>query len=502
MTSRVTIDVPLNRVEGDLEVSAEVEDGVVADARVSATLYRGFERILVGRGALDGLVITPRVCGICSSSHLAAAAAALDRIAGVAPPPNAVRVRNTILAAEHSQSDIRQSFITFAADFANPAHAGSPLFAEAVRRFEPFRGETVIEVLRQTKRLLEVVALLAGQWPHSSSMVPGGVVWAPGLAELTQARLLVLGVRDWYERKVLGCRADRWAAVTSEAALDSWLDESPAHRDSDLGLLVRLCRDAGLDRMGRGPGGFLSYGSFAGAGDGAEVPAGAFLEGSRDSFDEARIAEHVSHSWYAEAGPRHPAEGETRPYATGVEGGKYSWAKAPRYDGRVVETGPLAEALVAGHPLVSDLVARHGPTAFARQLARAIRPAWTLPAIERWLAGADPEGSFYTPPSGVLDGSGAGLTGAARGALGHWVTIRDGVIERYQIITPTAWNASPRDDAGRRGPIEEALVGTPVADPENPVELGHVVRSFDACLVCTVHTVRRGRRVGRIRVGA
>src|SRR5512143_1168048 len=193
MTSRVTIDVPLNRVEGDLEVSAEVEDGVVADARVSATLYRGFERILVGRGALDGLVITPRVCGICSSSHLAAAAAALDRIAGVGPPPNAVRVRNTILAAEHSQSDIRQSFITFAADLANPAHAGSPLFAEAVRRFEPLRGETVVEVLRQTKRLLEVVALLAGQWPHSSSMVPGGVVWAPGLAELTQARLLVLG---------------------------------------------------------------------------------------------------------------------------------------------------------------------------------------------------------------------------------------------------------------------------------------------------------------------
>src|SRR5512136_1740779 len=105
-------------------------------------MYRGIENSLIGRGALDGLVITPRICGICSTGHLIAAARALDMIARVAPPPHAVRVRNVALMVEHVQSDLRQSFLTFAADFVNPGHRDQALFEEAVRRYEPFRGET------------------------------------------------------------------------------------------------------------------------------------------------------------------------------------------------------------------------------------------------------------------------------------------------------------------------------------------------------------------------
>ena len=115
-----------------------------------------------------------------------------------------------------------------------------------------------------------------------------------------------------------------------------------------------------------------------------------------------------------------------------------------------------------------------------------------MPVMESWLREISPESNFYCPPAEIEDGEGFGLTHASRGALGHWVRIAGGKIEHYQIITPTAWNASPRDSDHRRGPIEEALIGTTVEDPGNPVELGHVVRSFDACLVCTVHTLRTG----------
>ena len=108
---------------------------------------------------------------------------------------------------------------------------------------------------------------------------------------------------------------------------------------------------------------------------------------------------------------------------------------------------------------------------------------------------------LYAPCPEIVDGEGCGLLQAARGALGHWVKIAGGVIEHYQIITPTAWNGSPRDSNDRRGPWEEALIGTRVRDVENPVELGHVVRSFDPCLVCTVHQVRRGRTLARARLG-
>lgn len=501
-TNRRTIEVPLNRVEGDLEVSAEIEGGVVVDARARATMYRGFERMLVGRGALDGLVLTPRVCGICSQSHLAAAAAALERISGVRPPDGAIRLRNVLLMLEHAQSDVRHTFLSFTADFANPAYARLPLHADAVARWEPFRGETVLEVVRETKRLLEGYALLAGQWPHSSSVVPGGVVWAPGTAEYLQTRLLVTRVRQWYERRVLGCTLARWERVDSAAALEEWLAESPAHRESDLGALIAFARSAGLEATGRGTGACLSYGTLEQP-DGDRLWSPGFLDAAGPQpLRETAISEHTAHSYYADETPeRHPADGRTRPYATGREGERYSWAKAPRYDGRAPEVGPLADALVSGDPLVADLARRRGTSTLVRQLARAVRPARLLPALERCLGKADPGASVYTPPGEIVDGEGAGLVGAARGGLGHWVRIREGRIDAYQIVTPTTWNASPRDSAGRRGPMEEALVGTPVADPENPVELGHVVRSFDACLVCTVHAVKRGRRLGRVRTG-
>ena len=120
--------------------------------------------------------------------------------------------------------------------------------------------------------------------------------------------------------------------------------------------------------------------------------------------------------------------------------------------------------------------------------------------MEQWLAEITPDGTFYVPAPAITDGAGVGTTEAARGALGHWVKIADGQIAHYQIITPTAWNGSPRDSDDVRGPWEEALLGTPVRDPANPVELGHVVRSFDPCLVCTVHTIQHGRRGVRRRL--
>jgi hydrogenase large subunit len=162
-----------------LELRVELEDGLVSEAWSSGTMYRGFERILVGRGALDGLVISPRVCDLCTTSHLTAASRALDMIAGVTPPPDAVRIRNVALLAEHIQSDVRHAFLMYTVDFVNPAHREQPLFAEAVRRYTPFAGETVVETIRETKHVLELISLRGGQWPHSSFMVPGGIVSKP-----------------------------------------------------------------------------------------------------------------------------------------------------------------------------------------------------------------------------------------------------------------------------------------------------------------------------------
>ncbi|MFW5741406.1 MAG: nickel-dependent hydrogenase large subunit [Myxococcota bacterium] len=503
MTSK-TINLHMNRVEGDLEVSARVLDGVVVDAWCRGTMYRGFERIMMGRGALDGLVITPRICGICSTSHLMAAARALDSIAHVTPPPDAQRVRNLALMTEHVQSDVRHTVLMFAGDLVNPAHRDDPHYEEAVRRFEPFEGSSVREVIRETKKLLEVVAIIGGQWPHSSFMIPGGIASVPSRADLLQCALLVRSFRAWYEERILGCSIDRFAEVRSAGDLDAWLEESKSHAESDLGFFIRCARSMKLDRIGAGYDNFISYGSL-------ELPPetsvrateaslflepGGFARGTEvESFDQQDIAEHVAHSWFTDyEGGRHPFDGETRPYATGYEGSKYSWAKAPRYKDQPAETGPLAEAVVGGNHLIQDMIGRHGASVFVRQLARIIRPVRLLPAMEVWIKETRGDGEFYEKPREIENGRGFGLCHAGRGVLGHWVDVADGAIAHYQIITPTAWNASPRDAQDQRGPIEEALVGTAVADLDNPVDIFHVVRSFDPCLVCTVHALHGDRR--------
>ena len=502
------IDVPLNRVEGDLELRVDVRDGVVVDAWSRGTMYRGIENVMCGRGPLDGLVVTPRICGICGTAHLSAAAQALDRIAGVRPPENALHVRNLALATEHLQSDVRQAILMFMVDFTQPAYHDHPARDEIAARYAPFCGESVVSTLQATRRVLELIAILGGQWPHSSYMVPGGVTSRPNDADLLACRQLVDEYRRWYERQVLGCALEYWAEVTTAEELERWYEASEQHRASDLGWFLRLAREAGLERVGVGTGCFLSYGAFEIAGEPATTgaparhwPAG-FARGTEiAALDPAAIREHTAASWYAGEGTGvHPARGETRPYASGGEGQRYSWAKAPRYEGEAAETGPLAELLIARDPLITDIVRRAGASAWVRQLARIVRPARLLPLMEDWLDALDLGASFYRAAPEIGEGEAAGLVEASRGALGHWVRIAGGKIRHYQVIAPTTWNGSPRDANGRRGPWEEALIGTPVLDAHNPVEVGHVVRSFDPCLVCTVHAVQGPRTLARKRL--
>lgn len=502
MSNNVKIQVPLNRVEGDLEITVNVADGVVTDAWSSGIMYRGFENMLKGRGARDGLVITPRVCGICTTGHLTAAVKALDSVSRAEVPADALRVRNLALMTEHIQSDVRHGVLMFAVDFVNSAYQSHPLFEEAVKKYQPFKGELVVDVIKKTKKVLEIVAILGGQWPHSSFMVPGGIASMPGSNDIFQCTYLLEIYKKWYEDVILGCSLERWKEVRNLADLDAWLEERYAHRNSHLGFYIRFSRKIGLDKIGGGYGNYVSYGSLdippgsAVKGTNQQnflVPSG-FAQGSANAaFDQAKITEHVAASRYQDyEGGKHPFAGETIPLTTFEGESKYSWAKAPRYDGTPAETGPLAELFIAGQPLIADLV-RQGPNVFVRELARLIRPAELIPAMETWLSEIKDDGLFYKSPGDIPDGQGAGLTHASRGALGHWVTIKNQKIERYQIITPTGWNGSPRDANGERGPWEQALIGTPIRDSGNPLELGHVIRSFDACLVCTVHIVKNGK---------
>jgi len=212
----------------------------------------------------------------------------------------------------------------------------------------------------------------------------------------------------------------------------------------------------------------------------------------RRPLDPGLISEDLRHAWLAEGDPRqplHPASGLTRPQPD--KPGAYTWNKAPRLAGQVVETGAIAREMVDGQPLIRAAVAQHGATVYTRVLARLIELARILPLMEDWLMNLRNHAPFHTEQKLPPEGAGAGLSEAARGALGHWLRIEKGRIAHYQIVAPTSWNFSPRDAAGVPGALEAALVGalveTDARGRGESVPVQHIVRSFDPCMVCTVH---------------
>ena len=501
MTKNVTVNIDLNRVEGDLEFQLDLQDDEIVDARCKGIMYRGFEQILLGRDPMDSIVLTSRICGICGTAHMYSAALALEQIWEVEVPPLATLVRNLCLGAEAIQSDIRHSILMFTPDFCSPKYSDMDFHEQAMQEFAPFQGKLYREVLNHTRKLLEIVAIFGGQWPHSSYMVPGGVVSEPTPTMAAEAIDIIHQTIRWYEERMLGCSLDEWLAIDSADAFFSWLD---THPDTGIGLFSRAARAVGLHQIGSGASTFLSYGAYCDpdnwsyqAENQSHLSRSGIMhyqpgqEKRLEAFDHKLIEEHVKHSWfYLYEGGRHPFEGETQPNYM-PDDQRYTWAKAPRYDGNVTQTGPLAELLIDGDPLLASLLDREGDNAWLRQFARFHRPVRMLRQLldncDQIIKTAGQPHINTVSYQQRKDGDGYGLVQAARGALGHWVKVRDGKISKYQIITPTAWNASPKDSDDQPGHWEKSVIGLTLNDVDDPLEIGHIVRSHDACLVCTVH---------------
>ena len=296
--------------------------------------------------------------------------------------------------------------------------------------------------------------------------------------------------------------------------------------------------------IGGGVGNFLAYGDYPQSNDGSIesllLPRGMILNKDIGTtpgvVSHEKVSEYVTHSWYTYAGgdeaALHPFQGETAPKYTGPQppfdflntDAKYSWLKTPRYDGQPMEVGPLARMLIAyaaGKERPKALVGlvlktlNVGPEALFSTLGRtAARGLETLLMAEQlmgWIGELEQNmgngkldihnGEKWSPSSWPAEAEGWGSTEAPRGALGHWVRIKDGKIANYQAVVPTTWNGSPRDAKGARGPYESALIDTPVEDPERPLEILRTVHSFDPCMACSVHIVNtRGAELTRIQV--
>lgn len=481
---------PFNRVEGDLEIRLEREANRVREARVSVPMYRGFEQIMQGKTPDDALVITPRICGICSVSQSVAAAYALADMAECTLPSNAQLCINLMLACENLADHLTHFYLFFMPDFARAIYANAAWYTTAAQRFTAIKGTASRDALPARAAFMHILGLLGGHWPHTLSLQIGGV--SKAIDQRDKIRLLasVQQFRRFLETTLFGDTLESIAALDSVAALAQWRDQTTTMH-SDFRHFLQLAHALQLTQLGRATDTFLSYGAYRQA---DTVDQYHFAQGvwqpqtqAVHAVPFALIREDLHASWLTgNDEPLHPFEGITLPQYP--KSTAYSWNKAPRLAGKVVETGALARQMVAGQPLIRDLVAQSGGNVQNRVIARLLELALVVPLMESWIKAIQIGAPFYHAVTLPHDASGVGLVEAARGSLGHWVQVRHKHILNYQIITPTSWNFSPQDKHGQAGALEQALRHAPIRDGEtDPISVQHIIRSFDPCMACTAH---------------
>jgi len=468
MPTTVKID-PVTRIEGHLavEVTVDTVGGVqqVVDAKSNGTMFRGFEAILQGRDPLDAPHFTQRICGVCPISHGMAASLNLESAFGVTAPVNGRVIRNLVLGANFVQSHILHFYHLAALDYIDTTgildiapfgpRYGSPDMINDSATVTTLVGHYV-KALEMRRKAHQMGAVLGGKMPGSPVFVAGGATENPTATQITAFRTLLTELRTFIDGTML---PDVLAVA---------------------GIFPQYYN------IGRGSGNLLAYGVFDldAAGTTKLLRRGRFTNGQAATVSTTAITEYVKYSKYSSATNLNPSAGATTPNAT--KAGAYSWIKSPRYLNLVHEVGPLARMYVNG-----DYT--RGISALDRIAARAYETKKVADAMDGWLNQIVVGQSAYVYAATPSSATGIGLTEAPRGALGHWITIANSVISRYQVITPTNWNASPKDDLEQRGPIEQALMGTPIANVKQPIEVLRVIHSFDPCLSCAVHMVRPGK---------
>ncbi|UCE60579.1 MAG: nickel-dependent hydrogenase large subunit [Phycisphaerales bacterium] len=469
MATTITID-PVTRIEGHLEIEVTVDDvggeQQVVDAKSAGTMFRGFEMILIGRDPRDAAQYTQRICGVCPVSHAMASCMNLDNAFGVTPPDNGRILRNLVLGANYIQSHLLHFYHLSAVDFIDTTglldmSPWTPRYVTTDMATGTVAEDLVnhyLTALAMRRKAHQMGAIFGGKLPCTGSFVVGGITENVTAENVADFRTLLTELRAFIDDVYI-------PDVTAVAGL------FPSYYS-----------------LGVGYGNLLSFGVFDQDAGGTTklFDAGRYTDGSPGSLDPAEITEYVTHAWYTPAcDDKNPADGVTEPDAT--KPGAYSWLKAPRYLDKPHELGPLARMWING-----DYT--NGISVLDRIMARALEAKKIADEMDTWLDDLVPGDPVYQASSIPQTATGMGLTEAPRGALGHWMSIDNSVISRYQVITPTNWNASPKDHLNQVGPIESAMVGTPVPDAAQPVEVLRVVHSFDPCLACAVHLVRPNDR--------
>ena len=546
--TRSIID-PITRIEGHLRVEMEVDNGVVTDAWVSGGCFRGMELVVQDRTPEDAAQIVQRICGVCPVSHTHASSLAGEAAYGIVIPNQARIIRNLVEGGQFLHSHILWLYTLAALDYVNPLNALNANVGKAYDLMEAagtscstdlktlmgtltkfanngqlsiFSGgwfldgqapeaykldpeadlictAHYLEALNMQAKASEICGLIGGKMPHIMTLVPGGTAFVPTEEKLDELYSITREIRDWVDSTML----------------------------PDTKIIASAYPEA--LGFGRGCGRYVAWGVFQRENfEMADryMPSGVVYtnDGLRlEDPDPSLIKEYVGHSWYVGDSDLNPKEGVTDPLYTeyyvagseheenghmiGTVNDRYTWSKGPSYNGECMEAGPFSRVLAAYlrggeknayivnnlDKLMADLnlTLPQLQSTLGRVAARQVECSYIAHLMVDWvdelieaLKGGDSE--YFRAPE-HLTGYGCGMWEAPRGALYHDEHVDNGRITGYQIIIPTTWNIAPRNAEGVRGPMEQALIGTPVNNVDAPINALRTVHSFDPCTACAVH---------------
>ncbi|NPA51228.1 MAG: nickel-dependent hydrogenase large subunit [Epsilonproteobacteria bacterium] len=570
MSKHIVVD-PITRIEGHLRIEAIIDDNnTIVDAYSSSTMFRGIEEILKGRDPRDCGLLAMRICGVCTGTHYQRSIEAVEHAFGITIPKNARLVRNLIQGSLYVHDHVVHFYHLHALDWVDitkaleadpkktvdeafkwakiagvtPWVADAGKFASVQERLKKFVKQGRLGIfgngywgnphyrLTPEQNLLAVthylqaldlqrdaakmMAVFGGKQPHPQSIVVGGVTCVQDIQNPSRIGLfkdLLMNFRRFIKEAYL----------------------------PDLYMAGTMYAKEALDGTGSGLKNYMAYGDFrlddTGFYNAALLfPSGVVLNGDINKvieFDQKKVVEDVTHSWYEGDKPLHPFNGQTIPHYTGFgkkENGiaylntkeKYSWIKSPIYDDKRVEVGPLARMVVGvarkdkriseyvnkflkngNFPIevLFSTVGRTAARAIETELMADVMVEWTDELAKNVATGDLATWTEFDFEKVSKNAEGYGLAEAPRGALGHWVKIKDGKVVNYQAVVPSTWNAAPRDYKNRMGAYEASLIGTKVAKPEEPLEILRTIHSFDPCIACAVHIVdTKGKSLGEFKV--
>ncbi|RDU22535.1 nickel-dependent hydrogenase large subunit [Anaerosacchariphilus polymeriproducens] len=447
---------PVTRISGFLEIQVEVEENKIIDAKCGGMLFRGFEKMLKGRPPLDAVYFTQRICGICSTAHSIGSTSALEDVLDIIPNDNDKMIRDFIHGCEIIQNHLRHYYQYSLPDYVK----GVELQLTQIEMHNDYRlpenlnkelANHYLDSFRYGRLAHEMLTVLGGKAPHNHGVFVGGVTVNLDASKWIKVKSTLAEIKDFVENVMI---PDVY--VISEYYSD-YFENGVGYRN------------------------LMTYGLFDNYKEKQLffVEPQVFIDGEVYVLDSDKITENIQKAWFeANQIVQKPTELTVEENAN--KEGAYSWIKAPRYDGYVMEVGPLARMILSGNY-------KRGISTMDRLIARVLETKKIIEIMEQFLERMKFEPAnqrIYEFPYSV---KGKGLADTSRGALGHWIYVQDQEIYNYEIITPSAWNLSPEDSKGLKGAAEKALIGTTIKDMAYPVEIGRIIRSFDPCISCATH---------------